>query len=369
MNKRKIINCVRFLLPLLGFALAAPAWAGIPGSVIVFPKFIMGTVIVDGITTPATEIAIRAVCPADTNCDEDQQIRVKAEWVCPGLQRPGLQSSEIDPVCKGTSFKFSIAINGTVTLNPDNVPIPGGDPIAVRAPECPRGFLIAYVIDENGSPIKFDGLGGVATLRENGSAVSGYTASLINAAADTQDTHMASGDPMILGPDGALTFDGIQGHYQALTSGVGGQLRFTRTTGPVPPDGYPTAFITLLTLDVRSNHPNHPTFVPLDFFSETGRQVSTSTKFLCWTEQRVEALDSRLTFEGMGRSRQGLVVSGPAEKAALLGISDDAAPASLMGLIEIAEGPVPGSAMRQYINTFTFNSPPLATTRFVPTAR
>ena len=171
---------------------------------------------------------------------------------------------------------------------------------------------------------------------------------------------------MTLGPDGALMFDGGRGHYQALASGAGGQLRFTRTTGR-PPDGYATAFITLLTLDVQSNRRNNPTFVPLDFFSETGRQqVSTSPEFVCWTEQRVEALDSRLTFEGMGR--MGLVVSGPAEK---LGISDDASLASLMGLIEIAEGPEPepASAPRQYINTFTFNNPPLASTSFVPTAR
>jgi hypothetical protein len=96
--------------------------------VIVFPKFIMGTV---NITTPATEIVVRAVCPSGVTCVEGQQIRVKAEWVCPGSEKA---------VCKGSSFEFSIPINGTVVFTPDNVPIPGLTRSPFRRPNARKGI-------------------------------------------------------------------------------------------------------------------------------------------------------------------------------------------------------------------------------------
>jgi hypothetical protein len=355
MNAREMIKCMRFLLPLLpAFAVAIPASAGTPGSAIIFPKFIRGMVTVDGVTTPATEIAVRGVCPIDDTCAEGQQLRVKAEWVCPGLP-----SSEAGAVCRGTGFEFTVAINGTVVFSPDNFPIPGADPIVVPVPDCPRGFMIAYAIDDIGRPIKFDGLGGAAILRESDTAVSGYTAPLINA-----DPALASGDPISLGPGGALVFDGGSGHYDMRASSFGGQCKFARTTGLVPPDGFPTTFLTLLTLDVRANQPNNPTSVPLDFFNESGQRVSTSTQFVCWREQRVDAIDPSLTFEGMG-TREGLVLAGPAENVPVEGTADSTGPASLMGLIETTEGPTPGSAEREYIVTLTPDNPP-ASTSFVP---
>lgn len=353
MNARKMIKCMRFPLLLLpGFALAIPASAGVPGSAIVFPKFIRGTVTVDGVTTPATEIAVRAVCPQGETCAEGDQVRVKAQWVCQGSE---------SSVCGATSFEFTLTINGTVVFSPDNTPIPGGDPIVVPVPECPRGFLIVYAIDDSGRPIKFDGLGGNVILRESGSAASGYTAPLINA-----DPNLASRKPIPL-VNGALFFG--PGHYEALASSVVGQLKFTRTTAPIPPippppDGFPTAFITLLTLDVRANQPNNPTFVPLDFFNEDGRRLSTSTAFVCWTEQPVDTIDPSLTFEAMG-TREGFVLGGPAEKIPVDGTADSTGPATLMGLIEITEGPTPGSAEREAIIPLTPNAP-LVTTSFTP---
>jgi hypothetical protein len=355
MNAREMIKCMRFLLPLLpAFAVAIPASAGTPGSAIIFPKFITGTVTVGGVATPATEIAVRGVCPFDMTCAEGQQLRVKAEWVCPGLQ-----PSETGAICRGTSFEFTVTINGTVVFSPENVPIPGADPVAIPVPGCPRGFLIAYAIDDIGRPIKFDGLGGAAILRESDTAVSGYTAPLINA-----DPALASGDLISLGPDGALVLDGGPGHYDARASSFGGQCKFARTTGLVPPDGFPTTFLTLLTLDVRANQPNNPTSVPLNFFNELGQRVSTSTQFVCWAEQRVDKIDASLTFEGMG-TREGLVLAGPAEKVPVTGTSDSTALATLMGLIETTEGPTPGSAEREYIVTLTPDKP-LVSTSFVP---
>jgi hypothetical protein len=43
-----------------------------PGSVIVFPKFTKGTVVVDGVTRPQTEIEVRARCPSGATCTEDE---------------------------------------------------------------------------------------------------------------------------------------------------------------------------------------------------------------------------------------------------------------------------------------------------------
>jgi hypothetical protein len=352
MNARKTIECMQFIFLLIpAVTLAMPVWAGIPGSAIVFPKFITGTVTVDGVMTPATEIAVRAGCPSGITCAEGDQIRVRAEWICPG--------SPANPVCKGTGFEFNVTINGTASFNPENIAILGTDPVPVLLPQCPRGFLFVFAIDDGGRPIKFDGLGGNAILRESGSAASGYTAALI-----TADPALASGALISLGPDGALVFDGGPGHYQQLASRVRSQIKFTRTTGPVPPDGYPTAYITLLTLDTLTNRPNNTTLVPLDFFDESGQRIFTSTEFVCWTEQRVDAINPNLTFEGMG-TRMGHVVSGQAEQVSFLGTVEVIAPATLLGLMEITEGPTPGSAEREAITTLTLN-PPLVSTTFVP---
>jgi hypothetical protein len=111
MNARKAVKRMQFLfLLILPLAPAMPAWAGIPGSAIVFPKFITGTVTVDGITTPATEIAVRAVCPSGLTCAEGDQVRVRAEWICPG--------SQANPICTGTGFEFTVTIDGRPRSTP-----------------------------------------------------------------------------------------------------------------------------------------------------------------------------------------------------------------------------------------------------------
>src|ERR1700757_5160959 len=68
------MKCARFMLLLVPtLALAMPGFAQVrdatlldsqePGSVIVFPKFLTGTLVVDGVTLPATEIEVGIVCP------------------------------------------------------------------------------------------------------------------------------------------------------------------------------------------------------------------------------------------------------------------------------------------------------------------
>jgi hypothetical protein len=94
---------------------------------------------------------------------------------------------------------------------------------------------------------------------------------------------------------GGLVFDGGANHYLAVTGRVFGNARYT-PTGIAGTQ----AFLTLLTLDVKSNRPNNPVFVDLDFFggnpSTIGNenQESTSTHFICWEEVALDAIDAQL---------------------------------------------------------------------------
>jgi hypothetical protein len=345
------------LMPVL--LLAAPAFAedaafSLAGSVLVFAKFIRGSVAVDSMMMPATEISIHVACPPDLPCPGDDPVRIRAHWVCPGSQSLGSKL-----ICKETGFEFTVPKNGTAVFNPDNIAIAGSNPVRVPAPPCARGFLVAWVIDGSSRPISLNRLSGKVTLRESGSALSDYLATGIPAVPP-------EGDPISPGPDGALIFDGGPGHYSELSSRVRQNHPFAQSPllGPTPPGGFRTTFITLLTLDVRSNRPNLPTFVPFEFFDQEGRLISTSTDFVCWTEQRLDVLNENLTFEQMS-SRWGLVSAGPAIKVQTALISDVPGPVTLLGLMEVREGPMAPIAMR----TILFGLSPvhvLTPTSFLP---
>src|SRR2546430_6287217 len=85
---------------------APPGASDQPGSVVIFPKFTKGTSAVDGMTTPLTEIEVRARCPRDTICPEDQPVKVRFHWVCPGTDDISAKST-----CKESGFD--------ITLSPD----------------------------------------------------------------------------------------------------------------------------------------------------------------------------------------------------------------------------------------------------------
>src|SRR5437660_985280 len=82
------MKCARFLLFLMpALALAIPAYAEprepalndsqVPGSVIVFPKFVKGTVALpEGGTAPKTEIEIGIVCPEEQTCAEHESVKL-----------------------------------------------------------------------------------------------------------------------------------------------------------------------------------------------------------------------------------------------------------------------------------------------------
>jgi len=356
------------LVPAL--VLAAPAFAQVrgptlsdatePGSVIVFPKFINGSayIVPESVPAPATELEIGVVCPKGVTCAEHQPVKIRFHWVC-GTTEANLAGSFI---CSETDFDVTATVFEKIVLVPDGTPQNGyatGLPTkTVPAAPCPGGYLIGWVITPTSdTPIKFDGLIGDAVVRTSGTAQAGYNAIPIQA-----DPNLVNGAAVTTNAKGALMFDGGAGHYQAVTGQVLGDVRYTGTVSGI----FAQEYLTLLTLDVKSNRPNNPVFVDLDFFggnpSAIGNenQLSTSTEFICWEEIPITSINPDLTTTVMGR--KGVFVSAPATKVGIFGISDETGPTTLLGLAETQEnygGRVSFSNL--------FNSSVAVPTRFLPT--
>jgi hypothetical protein len=320
-----------------------------PGSVLVFPKFLRGRV-----TTPdqgvlaTTEIEISATCPRGATCVDGQAVIIRAHWVCPG--------GPTTP-CRETDFTVRTTVRGSLFFNPENIPPANA---SVPIPPCSGGYLIAWVVDNQGRPVKFDGLIGDAIIREGPDAAGAYNAIPIQAVSALANLALVS-----LGQEGALVFDGLDGHYKAVTGTVIGTVRYDRISTPTQAPILTS--LTLLTLDVRSNDFNFPTIVDLNFFSTTEVLLSTSTIFTCWTEVPLRAIDLNLVETFMGR--KGLVESTEAEKEPIFGIDDRSGPVTLLGLIDTREFTLlPSGAVnltRGYIYS-TYNDSRPVPTSFVP---
>lgn len=319
-----------------------------PGSVLVFPKFLRGRV-----TTPdqgvlaTTEIEISATCPRGATCVDGTAVILRADWVCPG---------SLSSPCRETDFTLRTTVRGTLFFNAESI---GPANATVPVPPCSGGYLIVWVVNAAGQPIKFDGLIGNAVIREGSDSAGAYNAIPIQAV-----SALANGALISLGQGGALVFDGLDAHYKAATGTVIGTVRYDRvstaTQAPI------RTSLTLLTLDVRSNDFNYPTFVDFDFFTANEVLLSTSTSFTCWREVGLAAIDPNLTETFMGR--KGLVQSTEAEKVPIFGINDVAGPVTLFGLIDTSEfslvAPL-GPPTRQYIYSMYNDSTPVPTS-FVP---
>src|SRR6516165_9192813 len=232
-----------------------------PGSVVVFPKFLKGTVAVDGVTRPQTEIEVRVQCPSDATCTEDEPVRIRFHWVCPGNS-----DKASNYVCSETDFDVGLSVNGKGSFSPDS-PHPPENAAGAAAP-CPSGYLIGWVINpDTERPIKYDGLTGSAILRDGSGATQSYEAFAIQADRNLADrAEIATDiDPRTGIP--ALIFDGGAGHYQAVAEKIPAALEYHKLAGPFSSN---QAFLVLLTLDVRVNRPNYPTFVDLDFRTDDG---------------------------------------------------------------------------------------------------
>ena len=299
-----------------------------PGSVVVFPKFLKGTVAVDGVTRPQTEIEVRVQCPNGATCTEDEPVRIRFHWVCPGNS-----DKASNYVCSETDFDVGLSVNGKGSFSPDS-PHPPENAAGAAAP-CPSGYLIGWVINpDTERPIKYDGLTGSAILRDGSGATQSYEAFAIQADRNLADrAEIATDiDPRTGIP--ALIFDGGAGHYQAVVGAIPADLEYHRLTGPLASGA---ASLILLTLDVRLNRPNYPTFVDLDFDSGEGVQASTGWNFRCWTEIEHPNIGANFTLVG-ARTRDAVVISGRAAKVPFGGVSDIPGPVTLLGLVPTDEG-------------------------------
>src|SRR6516225_5786297 len=280
------------LVPAL--VLAAPAFAQVrgptlsdatePGSVIVFPKFINGSAVPlpDGGVAPITELEIGVVCRKGVTCAEHQPVKIRFHWVC-GTTEANLAGSFI---CQETDFDVTATVFEKIVLVPDgtfqNGYASGLPTKTVPAAPCAGGYLIGWVITPTSdTPIKFDGLIGDAVMRPGSTTTGSPTAQAgYNAIPIQADPNLVNGAAVTTNAKGALMFDGAAGHYQAVTGQVLGDMRYTGTVSGI----FAQEYLTLLTLDVKSNRPNNPVFVDLDFFggnpSAIGNenQLSTSTE-------------------------------------------------------------------------------------------
>src|SRR5215475_13020048 len=310
-----------------------------PGSVLVFPKFLAGTT---AHGEPRSEFEIGITCPKNAQggpglCAEGTRVKLRAHWVCPGSQDPAQKY-----ICDETNFDLVSTVTGTIVINPANV---GRFTQRVPLPPCAAGYLIAWVINPSDQAIKYDALLGDAVLREVDEAVSAYNGIPIQAnAAAATGTVLPS-----------LTF-APEGPYQAVT----GQVQGTVTYDKLDASPHSMTALTLLTLDVRSNQPNYPTRVDLDFYSETEVLLSTAHEFVCWSQALLSDLTPNLTATGMGP--KGLVVSGQAEKFPIGGILDTFGPVTLLGIVETVTC---NDSCRAYSYSLYNNSVPVPTV-FVP---
>jgi hypothetical protein len=320
-----------------------------PGSVLVFPKFLRGSVQTEQGTLPRTEIEISVTCPTGATCTDGQTVILRAHWVCPG---------DFTVPCRETDFAVRTTVRGSLWFNPEGM---GPANASVPRAPCEGGYLILWVVNSAGQPIKFDALIGDAVIREGPNSASAYNAIPIQATSGPGSVPI--GSPVPTGPGGQLGFTGNPPFYKAVTGTVTGTVRYDRigtaTQAPIQTS------LTLLTLDVRSNDFNFPTVVDLDFFSGDERLFSTFTYFFCWQEVRLRDIDPALTETFM--QRKGLVQSTEAEKVPFLGNAFDVAgPVTLLGLIETSEFSVAGppDVVRGYMYSMYNDSRPVPTTFF-----
>lgn len=340
-------------------------WAGAirdhsrPGSVIVFPLFIRnggnrnggnaeecgeGNVLVNRVCLPRTEIELGAVCPTRFTvisqdhesfpCTEHELVRVRFRWVCPATH------FEHKVICRTTPFDVHLTVNGKIVFTANGFSLPDANHVRVPTAPCEKGYLIGWVIDEFGRPKKYDGLIGEAVIRNSGTAAASYRGITIQAGGTSDPGSMIDllADPLRLKPPGLPFLGGGSAHpYRVITGQVTGDVTFDRPPPKRRGFGVSTSLI-LLTLDVRSDSPNFPTSVSLDFWNGSEKKLSPSPSvmFVCWGEFQLSDIDIRLTQAFMG-TRKGIVQSDEAEKKANSGIYDIAGSTTLLGLVQTNE--------------------------------
>jgi hypothetical protein len=258
----------------------APNNHSVPGSVIIFPKWIAGSVTdTDGSIKPKTEVEVSAVCPVDiagTNaCPLHLPVIVKGKWVCPP------QAGQPANFCGEFDFLVqNLTVNGTVRLFPPD-------------PPCPEGFLILWVVNNviGQIPISFNGLIGDAVIRESdGSFVTAYNGHTVR----SPQFSFTPTSPL----QGALFFDGV--NYDMESSLLDTTVRYDG-------DNVHT-FITLLSLNVSVGTTDNPSnVVSYTFYSADEQQFSSNDTFVCW--KQVDIGDLGMTAANVGSVKGQVTIS------------------------------------------------------------
>jgi hypothetical protein len=293
---------------------------------------------------------------------------VRFRWVCPGTER--------NPTCKATGFDVLLSLDGKVVFTANGFTLPDANHVPAPAAPCDRGYLIGWVINEFGQPIKYDGLIGDAVIRSSGSATAAYRGITIQALGTIPPkTDQGAATPIDLVPDPlglkppGLPFDLTNirpgNFYRLVTGQVTGDVTFASPPPPAGPGFGTSGSLILLTLDVRSNAPNFPTFVDLDFWNGFETRLSTFVEFVCWGEFEFSAIDPNLTEAIMG-TRTGIVQSDEAVKIQIGNVSDTGGKTTLLGLVQTSEGPITSPAARSRIIELYNNGIRFQATIFFP---
>jgi len=337
-----------FFLVLLTVAGAAPVAKALddserPGSALVFPFFQVGTVTTAEFgSQPVTLFEISVKCPKGATCLDGQDIDIRIEWVCEGFV------SSNSP-CQENSAILHTTVNGTIFFGaPDSVANGGTGPTpcnptpqpqealencgTVPVPPCGFGYLLALVVSEFGTPIKFDGLTGDAVYRQTKDVAAAYKAIPIQAGPG-----LSTGSSTVSGlPANELEFNGS--NYQGVTGKIIESVRypFSTATGSVQ------TTLILLTLNTLSNRVNFDTDVDLNFYDEFEQGTTVSTSLNCWDF-------IPLHFLGLSNfGTKGLFFSTSAVKVASFGVADTAGNVTLLGLILVEEFDSARTLKRQY---------------------
>ncbi|HKY76570.1 MAG TPA: hypothetical protein VJS45_10530 [Acidimicrobiia bacterium] len=327
-----------------------------PGSVIVFPKVHSGSL---GAGLARTTIEIGVVCPFQArdifgNCTLPQgfPVKLKLHWVCPGAVQKGAAS-----FCQSQDFELHTTVNGKIEFNAAGrvtvgpFDLNGG---IIPVPNCPEGFLIAFVVDNVGRAISFNGLIGEEVLRLRPGSASAYNGI-------TFQSPLALGALTDVAPvNNALDFNGIE--YLRAASHIAADVRFEKLTAPPV-----ITFLTVLTLDIRQNQFNPNIVAPVNFYRANEVPLSDSLHFTCWRQIRLTDINPNLNAGRMGP--KGMVVSTTNATVAAQctgpGCSPVGTPVTILGVVTTLED-TPG-AQREY-GYAMYNLGPGFTTQFDPQA-
>jgi len=260
-----------------------------PGSVLIFPKFLTGTVDSgDGTRLPRSAFEISVVCPPGTDvtlpvctnppltagAGKPATVYLKAKWVCPPAT-----SNPADTFCAEKDFTLTTTVNGTLWINPENIPGTGvaqtGPGPVVATPLCPQGFFIVWVVNNltDLTPISFNGLLGDAVLRPSGVT---HTAAY-NAIAISSNVSVA-GLPLPGASKDFLFFDAVES-YMVLSDRIFGTVRYDDANSGIQ------TFISLVPLDIAAGtNLSKDNFVHFDFYNENEDTTSGDLPIICYKE-------------------------------------------------------------------------------------